>query len=128
MAHFAQLDDNNIVTQVIVVDNRELIDPHTGEEDEILGVAFCKRLFGGKWKQTSYNNNIRVRFAAVGFSYNEELDAFIPPQPYPSWTLDTETTNWISPLGDYPSLENYPPGSYYKWDEENTTWNLVTPE
>lgn len=128
MAHFAKIDENNIVTQVIVVDDKELIDPHTGNEDEVLGAAFCKKTFGGHWIQTSYNNNIRVRYAAIGFSYNEEFDAFIPPKPYDSWILDLEKLNWISPIGDYPDLSEQPPGSYYWWDEENTQWNLVTPE
>ena len=79
MAHFAQLDENNVVTQIIVVDNRDITDPHTGQEDEILGIAFCKKLLGGNWKQTSYNNNSRVRYAGIGYSYNAALDAFVPP-------------------------------------------------
>ena len=136
MAHFAKLDENNVVTQVIVVDNKDIIDPHTGQEDEIIGIAFCKKLFGGNWKQTSYNGNIRFRYAGVGYSYNATLDAFIPPQPFPSWTLDNDIADWISPLGDAPALteaqvEAY---SFYRWDEDayqadNTTgWELVTLE
>ena len=136
MAHFAKLDENNVVTQVIVVDNKDIIDPHTGQEDEIIGIAFCKKLFGGNWKQTSYNGNIRFRYAGIGCSYNAALDAFIPPQPFPSWTLDNDIADWISPLGDAPALteaqvEAY---SFYRWDEDayqadNTTgWELVTLE
>lgn len=130
MAHFAQLDENNIVTRVIVVDNKDIIDPQTGEEDEIIGIAFCKKLLGGNWKQTSYNDNIRVRYASVGYSYNEELDAFIAPKPHNSWVLNNETANWESPIGDSPELteEESEAGSFYQWDEENTQWNLVTPE
>jgi hypothetical protein len=130
MAHFAQLDENNIVTRVIVVDNKDIIDPQTGEEDEIIGIAFCKKLLGGNWKQTSYNDNIRVRYASVGYSYNEELDAFIAPKPHNSWVLNNETADWESPIGPAPELteEESEAGSFHQWDEENTQWNLVTPE
>ena len=136
MAHFAKLDENNVVTQVIVVDNKDITDPHTGQEDEILGIAFCKKLLGGNWRQTSYNNNTRVRYAGIGYSYNAALDAFVPPQPYASWTLDNETADWVSPLGAAPELTEaeVEAMSFYRWDEEayqadNTTgWVLETPE
>ena len=136
MAHFAKLDENNVVTQVIVVDNKDITDPHTGQEDEILGIAFCKKLLGGNWKQTSYNNSTRVRYAGIGYSYNAALDAFIPPQPYASWTIDSETADWVSPLGTAPELTEaeVEAMSFYRWDEEayqadNTTgWVLETPE
>jgi len=136
MAHFAKLDENNVVTQVIVVANKDITDPHTGHEDEIIGIAFCKKLLGGNWKQTSYNNNMRVRYAGIGYSYNAALDAFVPPQPFASWTLDNDTADWVSPLGAAPALtdEEVATFSYYRWDEEayqadNTTgWVLETPE
>ena len=136
MAHFAKLDENNVVTQVIVVDNKDITDPHTGQEDEILGIAFCKKLLGGNWKQTSYNNSTRVRYAGIGYSYNAALDAFVPPQPHDSWTLDNETADWVSPLGAAPELTEAEAEamSFYRWDEEayqadNTTgWVLETPE
>jgi len=136
MAHFAKLDENNVVTQVIVVDNKDITDPHTGQEDEILGIAFCKKLLGGNWKQTSYNNSMRVRYAGIGYSYNAALDAFVPPQPYASWTLDNDTADWVSPLGAAPELTEaeVEAMSFYRWDEEayqadNTTgWVLQTPE
>ena len=136
MAHFAKLDENNVVTQVIVVDNKDITDPHTGQEDEILGIAFCKKLLGGNWKQTSYNNNSRVRYAGIGYSYNAALDAFVPPQPYASWTLDNDTADWVSPLGAAPALTDAEEeaNSFYRWDEDayqadNTTgWVLETPE
>ena len=136
MAHFAKLDENNVVTQVIVVDNKDITDPHTGQEDEILGIAFCKKLLGGNWKQTSYNNNSRVRYAGIGYSYNAALDAFVPPQPYASWTLDNDTADWVSPLGAAPALTDaeVEARSFYRWDEDayqadNTTgWVLETPE
>lgn len=130
MAHFAKLDENNIVTQVIVVDNKDITDPFTGQEDEILGIAFCKKLLGGNWVQTSYNNNLRVRYAGIGYSYNRALDAFVPPKPFESWVLNNETADWESPVGSAPELtaKETEAGSRYEWDEENTQWNLITPE
>ena len=130
MAHFCKLDENNIVTQVIVVDNKDVTDPFTGQEDEFLGIAFCKKLLGGTWVQTSYNSSIRKRYAGVGYSYNKALDAFIPPSPFPSFVLNPETADWESPLGPAPELTEaeVEAGSRYEWDEENTQWNLVTPE
>ena len=136
MAHFAQLDSNNVVTQVIVVSNDDTSDSN-GVETESIGVAFCQKLLGANtnWKQTSYNSNMRVRYAGVGYSYNAELDAFVPPQPYASWTLNNTTADWDSPLTE-PTLteEQITAGSYYAWDEDayqadNTTgWVLTTPE
>ena len=136
MAHFAQLDDNNVVTNVIVVSNDDTSD-NNGVESEGIGVAFCQQLLGAdtNWKQTSYNGNMRVRYAGIGYSYNESLNAFVPPQPYASWTLDNGTADWVSPLGAAPALtaEQESARSYYTWDEsayqaDNTTgWVLETP-
>jgi len=130
MAHFCKLDENNVVTQVIVVDNKDITDPFTGQEDEILGVAFCKKLLGGNWVQTSYNNNLRVRYAGIGYSYNKTLDAFVAPKPFESWVLKTETADWESPVGPAPALTKAQTEarSSYSWDEENGAWELVTPE
>jgi hypothetical protein len=131
MAHYAQLDENNIVTQVIVVSNDDCTDAN-GNEVESIGVAFCKKLLGAEtnWKQTSYNNNIRVRYAGIGYSYNEELDAFIAPKPFASWVLNEETADWVSPVGAAPALTEAEVTalSYYTWDEENGEWDLTTPE
>ena len=77
MAHFAELDENNVVLRVIVINNAELLDAN-GAEQEALGQAFCTNLLGGNWKQTSYNGNIRKNFAGVGFTYNPVLDEFNP--------------------------------------------------
>ena len=136
MAHFAQLDENNVVTQVIVVSNSDTSDSN-GVESEGIGVAFCQKLMGANtnWKQTSYNSNMRVRYAGIGYSYNAELDAFVPPQPYASWTLDNATADWDAPVTQ-PTLtdEQIAAGSLYNWDEDayqadNTAgWTLVTPE
>ena len=136
MAHFAKIDENNIVTQVIVVANEDTSDTN-GVEVEEIGVAFCKKLLGAEtnWKQTSYNNNFRVRYAGIGYSFSEELNAFIPPSPFPSWILVEETADWVSPLGAAPTLteEQITSRSFYRWNEEayqadNTTgWVLETP-
>jgi len=130
MAHFCKLDENNVVTQVIVVDNKDITDPHTGQEDEILGVAFCKKLLGGNWVQTSYNNNMRVRYAGIGYTYNKAIDAFVSPKPFESWVLNTETADWESPVGPAPALTEAETAAFsrYEWDEEDGAWNLVTPE
>lgn len=132
MAHFAQLDENNLVTQVIVINNENTCD-FKGVEVEEIGIGFCKKLFGSNtnWKQTSYNGNFRVRYAGIGYSYNEVLDAFIPPKPFPSWILNTNTADWESPLGPAPTSDD-PEAEpvYYYWDEDayqadNTTgWVL----
>ena len=96
MAHFAQLDENNVVTQVIVVGNRDCADAN-GVEKESIGIAFCERLFGGNWKQTSYNGNIRKNYAGIGYTYDAARDAFIPPRPGPEWTLNETTCQWVNP-------------------------------
>ena len=131
MAHFCQLDENNIVTQVIVVGNDDCTDAN-GNEVESIGVAFCQKLLGAEtnWKQTSYNNSTRVRYAGIGYSYNAELDAFIAPKPFASWVLNEETADWESPVGAAPSLTEaeVTAGSYYTWDEENGEWDLTTPD
>jgi hypothetical protein len=119
MAHFAQLDDNNIVTQVIVVANEELI--FEGVENETQGVIFCRSLFGNdtKWVQTSYNGNIRKRYAGIGYTYDADKDAFIAPKPYPSWTLDADL-NWQAPVA---MPED---GKPYAWFEPNQQWIELT--
>lgn len=116
MAHFAQLDENNVVTQVIVVANDELL--LDGVESETRGVIFCKSLFGEdtKWVQTSYNATIRKNYAGIGFTYNKDLDAFIAPQPYASWTLNEKTAQWEAPT-PYPT-----DGKVYYWSEDDLTW------
>jgi hypothetical protein len=126
MAHFAELDANNTVLRVIVVSNADTQDVN-GVEDETLGIAFCQRLFGldTKWRQTSYNGNFRVRYAGIGYSYNEALDAFVGPKPYPSWSLNEATTEWDPPT-PRPELtpEERAEGKYYTWNETNQIWEL----
>jgi hypothetical protein len=115
MAHFAQLN-GQIVTQVIVVANEELLD--NGIENEAKGIAFCQSLFGGDWKQTSYNGRIRKNYAGIGYTYDEGRNAFIPPQPYPSWTLNEDTCLWDAPTA-------MPTEGIYTWDEATTSWLAV---
>jgi hypothetical protein len=114
MAHYAQIDENNIVTQVIVIDNKDTADAN-GVEKEYIGAAFCERLFGGTWKQTSYNGNIRKNYAGIGYTYQADIDAFVPPKPYASWTLDANT-QWQPPVA-MPT-----DGKMYSWNEETQTW------
>lgn len=115
MAHFAELDENNVVLRVVVVSNDELLDIN-GVEQEDRGVSFCQNLFGGTWKQTSYNGSIRKNFAFQGCTYDASKDAFIAPQPYASWTLNNTTCVWEPPT-PYPTG-----GGRYTWDEATTSW------
>ena len=115
MAHFAKLGTGNIVEQVVVVSN----DIATTEQ---AGVDFLNNLYGTRdvWKQTSYNATIRKNFAGIGFKYDQTRDAFIPPKPFNSWTLNETTCLWEAPV-DYPT-----DGQKYNWNEENQTWDLVS--
>ena len=119
MAHFAKLDENNVVTQVIVVGNRDTSDAN-GVEKEHIGAAFCERLLGGTWKQTSYNGTMRKRYAGIGFTYNEDLDAFVPPKPHASWVLNNTTADWEAPV-PMPTEE----GKNYVWNESAGSWDEV---
>jgi hypothetical protein len=144
MAHFAQLDDNNVVTQVIVVSNDDTSDSN-GVEAESIGVAFCQKLLGvdTNWKQTSYNGNMRGNYAGIGMKYMTEVatlgvgstDIFISPQPHASWTIDTTKAEWVPPSipGAAPTLtdENVAANKHYVWNETNyqvdraTAWVLT---
>jgi hypothetical protein len=88
MAHFAQLDDNNVVLRVIVVHNNDCKDAE-GNESEAVGVAFCQSLLGGNWKQTSYNGNMRGMYAGIGYTYNPILDVFEPPVEIVAASVET---------------------------------------
>lgn len=115
MAHFAELGENNVVLQVIVVDNKDTIDTFGVEQEEI-GAEFCRRLLGGTWKQTSYNGNFRKNYAGIGYIYDSVRDAFVPPKPFPSWVLDESTCRWDAPA---PRPDD---GKRYTWDEATTSW------
>ena len=116
MAHFAKLDENNVVLEINVVDNIWLL--QDGIESEAKGVQFLVDWSGGytNWKQTSYNGKIRKNYAGIGWIYDSIRDAFIPPQPFPSWTLNEDTCLWNSPV-PYPT-----DGQRYYWDEATTSW------
>jgi len=101
MAHFAEIDEYNIVTRVLVFN-----DTYTDSD--------CSALLGGVWIQTSYNNNIRKNFAGIGYTYDFNLDAFVAPKPYNSWVLNNETCKWESPI-------EKPEGDYI-WNEDNLSW------
>lgn len=94
MAHFAKIDENNVVIQVVVVDNKDTADA-SGVEKEHIGAAFLERLLGGTWKQTSYNGNKRKNYAGMGYTFDAVRDAFIPPKPSDDAVLDEETCQWI---------------------------------
>ena len=118
MAHFAELGENNTVLRVIVVDNKDTSDT-SGNEVEEIGANFCRNLLGGTWKQTSYNANFRKNYAGIGFTYDSQRDAFIPPKPFASWTLNEDTCRWDPPVA-YPN-----DGKLYTWNESTTAWDLA---
>ena len=119
MAHFAELDVNNIVLRVLVVHN-DVITDDSGHEQEQLGVDFLASLYGGGWwKQTSYNNSFRKNYAGNGYTYDKVRDAFIAPQPFDSWSLNEDTCRWDAPT-PYPD-----DGKVYEWNEDATSWDEV---
>jgi hypothetical protein len=121
LAHFVALDANNVVTQVIVVANKDTADAN-GVEKEYIGAAFCEKLFGGTWKQTSYNGTIRKNYAGIGYTYDADIDAFVPPKPFASWTLNNETAQWEAPVPMPEDAGTGEPPKMYSWDEATTSW------
>ena len=129
MAHFAQIDDKNIVTKVIVLSNDDISD-NNGNETESIGVAVCQKLIGAdtNWKKTSYNGNLRGNYAGIGMTYMSGVrtlgvastDIFIGQQPYPSWSIGVGTANWYAPVAGPPDLTDseLSAGKYYIWDED----------
>ena len=115
MAHFAELDENNMVVSVIAVHNNELL--VEGVENEAKGVAFCNTIKAARWVQTSYNSNFRKSPAFVGGTYDEASDEFIYPQPYPSWILDNNN-DWQAPV-EKPTADGQ-----WIWNEETQQWQL----
>lgn len=123
MAHFAQLNDDNIVTQVIVISNDACGEPTLDFPDTCAaGRAFIANTLklGGTWKQTSYSGSIRKNYAGIGYTYDAARDAFIAPKPFPSWTLNESTCRWEAPV-PYPT-----DGEQYSWDEDTTSWVAVS--
>jgi hypothetical protein len=109
MAHFAELNEKNVVIQVLVTDNNSLNE----------GYDWLIENLGGNWVKTSYNASIRKNFAGIGFTYDPERDAFIPPKPFKSWVLVEETCKWQAPI-DYPD-----DGFSYSWNEKLKDWELI---
>ena len=117
MSHFARIDENGLVLQVVVVDNKDTADAF-GVEKEHIGAAHLEKILGGTWKQTSYNGNMRKNYAGIGYTYRADIDAFVPPQPFASWTLNADA-QWEPPVA-MPT-----DGQMYAWDEENINWILT---
>lgn len=117
MAHFAELDENNIVIRVIVVNDENCKD-QDGNENEAVGQAWLKQYLGGTWVQTSYNHKIRGNFAGPGFHYLEKEDRFVPPKPFSSWQLNKETWIWEAPVPNPDDTLNY------QWSEDKQEWIL----
>ena len=144
MAHFAQLDENNVVIGVYVVDDKDTSDMN-GVESESIGIAFNQKLLGANtiWKQTSYNGNMRGNYAGIGYTYMSNVatlgvgstDIFIGQKPYDSWTIDTTAAQWKAPITQ-PTLtdEEVAANKYYEWNESayqgdnSKGWDLKTPE
>jgi hypothetical protein len=120
MAHFAEIDQFGKVKRVIVVDNKDTADA-LGVEKEHIGAAFCEKLFGGVWKQTSYNGNFRKNYAGIGYDWDEARNAFVPPKPFNSWVLDENTCHWKAPI---PMPTD---GKMYSWNEGTQAWDEVAP-
>jgi len=131
MAHFALLNEKNIVINIIKVDNDSILTPD-GKENENLGITFCNSLVPGKWIQCSWNSKFRNKFPLINLSmYDSELDAFIDVQPYPSWTFNKEKLEWEPPISNkykeyvkrYNSI-----GAFSYWDELERKWMYYGPK
>lgn len=117
MAHFAELDDNNVVLKVVVVNNEVLIDENDNESEQ-KGIDFLKSLYGNDtvWVQTSYNSSFRKNYAGIGSKYDAIADAFIPPKVFQSWILNEQTYKWEPPI---PRPND---GKVYTWNEQTISW------
>ena len=119
MAHFAQLDSDNVVINVIHIDTMEIVDMALGDEVEEIGVSKLKSLYGEdtKWIKTSYTGSIREKYAGIGFTYNEELDCFVSPKPFESRTFNSEIKDWEAPIPQ--------PTDAHSWNEDTQEWELL---
>ena len=139
MAHFAKLDANNVVEQVIVVNNTDTADG-SGTETESIGVAFCQKLMGAStnWKQTSYNGNFRGNYAGIGMTYATNIatlgvgstDVFISTQPHASWVVGVNTAQWYAPISGPPALTDaqVAANQRYIWDEDAHQADSASPK
>lgn len=117
MAHFAKLDENNVVLEINVVNNSDVGDLEFPDSESV-GIDFLMQWSGGyaNWKQTSYNANFRKNYAGIGYAYREDIDAFVPPKPYASWLLNEATAQWEAPVAMPDD------GGMYLWEEDNQAW------
>tara|TARA_Y100000310_G_scaffold96207_1_gene93975 strand:- start:57 stop:443 length:387 start_codon:yes stop_codon:yes gene_type:complete len=128
MAHFVEVDSNNIVIRCLVVDDKDTQDSE-GNEIESIGATYLSDGLGGTWKKTSYNTHAgihklggtpyRKNYAGKGFTYDETRDAFIPPKPFPSWVLNEDTCLWDAPVAMPDD------GNDYDWNEDTTSWDEI---
>ena len=119
MAHFTKLNNDNIVTEILVVGDGDILKAD-GTQSELKGKQFLNSLFGtATWKQTFEDGSSRKNYAGIGYTYDFGRDAFIPPKPFPSWLLDEPSCLWKAPV-EYPD-----DGDKYSWDEENQEWDLT---
>jgi len=132
MAHFAELNDDNTVIRVIVVGNADTTDAD-GIEDESIGIAFCQKLLGGRWRQTSYNTRggvhslggtpFRANYCGKGCVYNVLHDIFHSPQPYPSWSLDVVKGKWNPPVPMPERADGETRWPIHQWNEDEQQWD-----
>ena len=124
MAHFAKIGLNNKVIAVHSVNN-EMLKDSNGIEQENIGIDFLTKLHGWSiWVQTSYNKNFRKNFAGIGYTYDEDRDAFIPPKPFNSWILNESTCLWESPIPK-PNRDGLEINQFWNWNENNQSWDLT---
>ncbi len=122
MAHYARVNSDNIVIYVTPVSNEIITDSNDTEQDELALSHLYESVpesIGDRWIKTSYNNNFRKNYASIGYSYDENLDAFIPPKPFNSWVLNEQSGNWEAPI---PMPEMGEDGIIYQWDDEIENW------
>jgi hypothetical protein len=119
MANFAEVNESNIVIQIVAINNSDIMD--NGVESEQKGITFCKTLWPNSkdWVQSSFSQRFRKNTAGIGYTYDKERDAFIPPKEYPSWILNEDTCRWEPPV---PSKYNGTDGKFYAWDEDIKDW------
>jgi hypothetical protein len=125
MAYFAKLGTGNIVENIISINNSVITD-NNGVEQEQLGVDFINKLYNTRdvWKQTSYNNKIRKNYAGIGYQYDQQRDAFIPPKSFNSWILNEDTCRWEAPVAK--PTEELEENQYYSWNESIINWEVKT--
>jgi hypothetical protein len=122
MAHFARINENNIVDEIIVINNEDCQNLDFPESESV-GQEFITSIgLSGNWKQTSYNANFRKKYSGIGDTFDETRNAFITPKPFTSWILNEDTCIWESPI------ERPTDGNLYRWNEDEQSWEEVITE